>query len=392
MKLSIKSIEAIKPSDRREEYPDHLVKGLRLIVQPTGIKSFQLRYKYFGKSKRITLGRLDRGFSLALARERAREELIKLEGGFDPLHEKRQKIDAVVSRTNNSTIGAAMARYEAERLNNLRSGNNAKSFLKSFKTDFANLELSNFSKDMFRSMLDDIVLDGHAVKANRVHSHIKTFMNWAEEKGLIEYNHLSSVKKPTKEAPRERFFSDLEIRIFWDATQLELEPWGYLYRLMLLSGQRETEVAHMRLSEFVEGNHWHLASSRTKNKTRHDVFLPKQAMHIVERAGRIASDYVFTTTGVGPVRSFNKPTNRLRAKMNELAGYELEHWQPHDLRRTMETNLAKLKTSQSLIDRIVNHKTGAITKMNRTYNQWEYREEKTMALQKWADYVEGLVS
>jgi hypothetical protein len=77
VKLSIKSIEAVKASDKRQEYPDHLIKGLRLIVQPSGIKSFQLRYKYAGKSKRLTLGRWDRGLSLAAARDKAREELMK---------------------------------------------------------------------------------------------------------------------------------------------------------------------------------------------------------------------------------------------------------------------------------------------------------------------------
>ena len=55
MKLNAKSIEAIKPTDRRVEYADHLVKGLRLIVQPTGIKTYQLRYRYNGQGKRSAM-------------------------------------------------------------------------------------------------------------------------------------------------------------------------------------------------------------------------------------------------------------------------------------------------------------------------------------------------
>ena len=76
MKLSIKLIESVKPSETRQEFGDHLIKGLRLIVQTSGVKSFQLRYKYVGKSKRLTLGRWDRGLSLAAARDMAREELL----------------------------------------------------------------------------------------------------------------------------------------------------------------------------------------------------------------------------------------------------------------------------------------------------------------------------
>ena len=260
MKLSIKTIEALKPSEKRQEYPDHLVKGLRLIVQPSGIKSFQLRYKFAGKSKRLTLGRLDRGLGLAAAREKAREELLKLESGNDPLQEKRQEVYANIERTTRSTIGAAMQRYEAEKLDKLRSGNNAKSFLREFKAEFSHLELANFSKDMFREMLRNIVQQGHSVKANRVYTHVRTFMNWAEAEDLIEYNHLSKVKKPVAEVSRDRFLSEDEIRCFWRATADDLEPWGYLYRLLLLTGQRLNECARITEDELVAMDHWHLPS------------------------------------------------------------------------------------------------------------------------------------
>ena len=392
MKLSIKTIEALKPSEKRQEYPDHLVKGLRLIVQPSGIKSFQLRYKFAGKSKRLTLGRLDRGLGLAAAREKAREELLKLESGNDPLQEKRQKVYANIERTTRSTIGAAMQRYEAEKLDKLRSGYNAKSFLREFKAEFSHLELANFSKDMFREMLRNIVQQGHSVKANRVYTHVRTFMNWAEAEDLIEYNHLSKVKKPVAEVSRDRFLSEDEIRCFWRATADDLEPWGYLYRFLLLTGQRLNECARITEDELVAMDHWHLPSDRVKNKKQHDVFLSKQAQAIIFRSNRIENDkgLVFTTNGQSFLQSFDKPTKRLRARMNELAGRELKHFSPHDLRRTCETGLAMLGTPQPIIDRITNHISGR--GMARVYNMHDYRAEKTAALQKWADHIEGLLN
>ena len=391
MKLSSKTIEALKPSEKRQEYPDHLVKGLRLIVQPSGIKSFQLRYKFAGKSKRLTLGRLDRGLGLAAAREKARKALLKLENGNDPLQEKRQKVYANIERTTRSTIGAAMQRYEAEKLDKLRSGNNAKSFLREFKAEFSHLELANFSKDMFREMLRNIVQQGHSVKANRIYTHVRTFMNWAEAEDLIEYNHLSKVKKPIAEVSRDRFLSEDEIRWFWRATADDLEPWGYLYRLLLLTGQRLNECARMTDDELVSTEHWHLSADRVKNKRQHDVFLSKQATAIVFRSNRIENDkgLVFTTNGQSFLQSFDKPTKRLRARMNELAGRELKHFSPHDLRRTCETGLAMLGTPQPIIDRITNHISGR--GMARVYNMHDYRAEKTAALQKWADHIEGLL-
>ena len=85
--------------------------------------------------------------TLATARDKAREALL------DPLHEKRQKLEAAIERTKKATIGAAMARYEVEHLDKLRSGKNAKIFLQEFKAEYADLELTNFTKDMFREML-----------------------------------------------------------------------------------------------------------------------------------------------------------------------------------------------------------------------------------------------
>jgi len=50
--LTAHSVEKIKPADARAEIVDALVPGLRLVVQPTGVKSWALRYS-FGRRHRI---------------------------------------------------------------------------------------------------------------------------------------------------------------------------------------------------------------------------------------------------------------------------------------------------------------------------------------------------
>ena len=390
-KLSVKLIESIKPTEKRQRVPDTTVQGLSLVVQPTGKKLFQYRYRFDKKDKSVTLGTVP-AMSLKEARDKAVDFRRMLDVNTDPLHSQRQQKATEIDRTTNSTIGAAMQRYEAEKLDKLRSGDNAKSFLREFKAEFSHLELANFSKDMFREMLRDIVKQGHSVKANRVYTHVRTFMNWVEAEDLIEYNHLSKVKKPVEEVSRDRFLSDTEINLFWQATAADLEPWGHLYRLLLLTGQRLNECARMTEEEMMSPDHWHLSSDRVKNKKQHDVFLPKQAQAIVFRYDRIANNkgLIFTTNGSSFLRSFDKPTKRLRARMNELAGRELKHFTPHDLRRTCETGLAMLGTPQPIIDRITNHVTGR--GMARVYNMHDYRAERIEAMNKWAQYVKGLIS
>ena len=137
-------------------------------------------------------------------------------------------------------------------------------------------------------------------------------------------------------------------------------------------------------------DHWHLSAERVKKKRQHDVFIPKKAQEIVYRDDRIANEQglIFTTNGVS-FRSFDKPNKRLRATMNALAGMNLPHFTQHDLRRTCETGLAMLGTSQSIIDRVTNHVSGL--GMAHVYNMYDYSPEKEAALQKWADHVEALV-
>lgn len=330
-KLSVKLIENIKPTGKRQRVPDNTVQGLALVVQPTGKKLFQYRYRFDKKDKSVTLGTVP-AMSLKEARDKAVDFRRMLDANVDPLHDQRQQKAATIERTTQSTIGVAMQRYEVEKLDRLRSGDNAKSFLREFKTKYAHLELANFSKDMFREMLRNIINQGHSVKANRVYTHVRTFMNWAEAEDLIEYNHLSKVKKPVTEVSRDRFLSESEIQWFWKATAADLEPWGYLYRLLLLTGQRLNECARMTEDELVSPDHWHLSSERVKNKKQHDIFLPRQAQDIVFRSDRVVSDrgLIFTTNETSFLQSFDKPTKRLRARMNDLAGRELKHFTPHD--------------------------------------------------------------
>src|SRR5262245_44181368 len=80
MRLTAKSIENIKPGAKRREIPDAGCRGLYLIVQPSGRKSWAVRYR-FGKPKKLTLDGIG---SLAEARKAATAALHELEHGRDP--------------------------------------------------------------------------------------------------------------------------------------------------------------------------------------------------------------------------------------------------------------------------------------------------------------------
>jgi Arm DNA-binding domain len=54
--LTAKRIEGAPSGSIRKEIPDGLLVGLYLVVQPSGAKSFAVRYRYAGQPRKLTLG------------------------------------------------------------------------------------------------------------------------------------------------------------------------------------------------------------------------------------------------------------------------------------------------------------------------------------------------
>src|SRR6516225_5949937 len=82
------AIKKIGIPDKRREVPDGRVTGLYLVVQPSGAKSWAVRYRFAGIPKKLTLGSLS-AVPLAEARRRAVEALGEIAGGTDPAVAKR---------------------------------------------------------------------------------------------------------------------------------------------------------------------------------------------------------------------------------------------------------------------------------------------------------------
>src|SRR5262245_2715834 len=81
--LTTKSVENAKPfAQGRREIPDGGCRGLYLVIQPlTGRKSWAVRYRFGGKTRKLTL---DNIHSLADARKAATAAQHELEQGRDP--------------------------------------------------------------------------------------------------------------------------------------------------------------------------------------------------------------------------------------------------------------------------------------------------------------------
>jgi len=67
---------------------------------------------------------------------------------------------------------------------------------------------------------------------------------------------------------------------------------------------------------------------------------------------------------------------------------EMEHWSPHDLRRTVITGLSRLKCRSEVAEAILGHARKGI---EGTYDLYGYEDDCRIWLQKWADYMDELL-
>lgn len=374
--------------DRRVEKPDPGIPGLYVVLQPTGAKSFALRYRFDGRSRKLTLGRYPR-ITLAEARKLALEALEAIAHGHDPAAARKAEpgTDASKDRDRVTEIVEAYLRHKSR---SLRSADTVRRY---FEVEvlpvLGRRRIQDIKKREVAEMLDAIVERGSPITANRVFANLRAMFNWAREKGVIETSPLLGMKAPAKERSRDRILSSEEIAILWRATDDLGEPFGPLYRLLLLSGQRLREVAEMRWSE-VEGDLWTLPGARTKNGEPHSVPLSPLALATLEGLHRIEGEagYVFTTTGLAPVSGFTKAKRRLDRSITRIAN-EGGLSQPapfviHDLRRTATSGMAELGVPPHVCEAVLNHSSGQVSGVAAIYNRYAYGPEKRNALERWA--------
>lgn len=236
MKLTAATVEKLQPTDRRQEIPDSLCTGLYLVVQPTGKKGWQVRYRHSGTHRRMTLGPYP-VLSLAEARQRARQALAGAAEGRDPAAELRAA-KAPRQPDARDMVSALVGQYDKRHLSSLRSGADVRKSLDLYVIPkWGEREIQSITRRDVMDLLDGLMDEGKATTANRVKAYLSGFFNWCAAREVIEVPPTLNVKAPAKENARDRVLTDDEIRWLWAACEAQGFPWGDLARLLLLTGQ-----------------------------------------------------------------------------------------------------------------------------------------------------------
>ena len=402
--LTTKAVDAAKPdTDKRREVADAALPGLYLVIQPSGAKSWALRYRFGGKPVKLTLGRWP-VMGLAEARAAASEALDKIDHGKNPSAEKKAtkaaKLEAQLS--DRDKIKTLIGQFDKRHLSSLKSGRVVRRELdRHVVTEWGERDIHEITKRDVIDLLDGIADSGRVVTANRVRAYLNKFLNWAVERDILPMNPATGVKPVAKEASRDRVLSDDEIRWLWQACEAEGFPWGPFGKVLLLTGQRLGEVAQITDQE-IRGDLWHLSAERTKNGRAHDVPLSEPARDVLAGVDRIKDKdglvrFVFTTTGASPVSGFFKARAHLHSAMAKVAAeergeaVEIPRWTFHDLRRTAATGMARLGIPVRVTEAVLNHVSGTGGGIVGVYQRHDYADEKRQALEAWGRFAMALI-
>jgi integrase len=385
------------PATGRIVYWDRLLPGFGLRVTANGAKSWIASYRLAdGRKVMETIAPLARLPRVDDARQAARTSMEKAAGGNNPVAEKRTE----ATHTAANTVGAAATRYLDHCDRNLKP-KTAREWRRIFEHDvlprWVERPLAEITKGDVLELVNDKgarrerkrkgLTEGAAVQANRTLTRLRTFFGWAAANDLVAADPTAGVRKPAKETARDRVLTDDEIIAFWNGTEKLGLPFGAVFRLMLLTAQREGEVAGMRWSEIdLDGRTWTIPGSRAKNGKPHVVALCGLAIEALELVPHIVGqDLLFSGNGLTPVSGFSSAKARLDAAMG------VNDWVLHDLRRTATTGLARLGIAPHVADRVLGHTAGVIRGVMATYNRFEYLDERRAALETWGRQIKQLI-
>jgi integrase len=450
MSLTVAAIERLKPQAKRRTVRDS--HGLFLVIQPSGHKSWMLRFRVPGVTapKKLFLGPLDlsgkeiegepqigQPLTLTAARQLAATELRKRAAGQDPhaQHKARQqqaKI-AAIERASNAFGPAAesfvveykspkkkrrprrwaeVARCIGYTIEQGDGGNETATLIKGGLADrWASKPLIEIAEDDLFVVVREAQRHGIPGLTTRVKGKsdargrkmcdaLATLFRWLKSERLIKFNPMRDIEwRPGAGGQRKRKLSDNEVRWVWrsldEAAEAGEVPHAYaaLVKFVLTTGVRRDE-ARLMLDSEVKGNDWVVPASRMKGDIDHLVPLSPLARRILGDVPRVGRGLVFSLDGEHPLGAMSKWKRTLDARMLKVAHREegeeakIEAWQLHDFRRVVRTFLSGVTTAD-IAERVLAHKIGGV---RAHYDLHEYRDQKATALQAWAREVERIVS
>lgn len=395
--LSETKLQALRRNPRTETRKRVADKdGLYVRVTASGTITFCYDYWIGGRTGRrgtVTLGKYPI-VSLAQAREKLIEAKRLVSEGKDPAREKRAASEKVkdaktfdewwhsyikFSTLADSTIKMRHAVYERD-----------------VKPTFGSWKLAEITADDVRRMCDRILNRGAPAVAVHAREIINLVFRWAKLKGEKVNNPAEDVP-PCSIAhfrPKERYLTPQEIHYVLDVFKYVGADSSVKIaaKLLMLTFVRKSELTDATWNEIdFEKKLWTIPAARMKKRTPHIVPLSDQAIDLLIALKTMAGSSEFVLPGRYDVSKpmANSTLNRFfqaTAEESTKRGKPVDHYGPHDLRRTASTILHERGYASDWIEKQLAHEQRGVRAV---YNKAQYLEQRREMMQDWADVIDS---
>ncbi|AJR07558.1 site-specific integrase [Photobacterium gaetbulicola] len=412
--LTDREIRNLKAGERLTDHGDHI--GLRIEKGSKGLTSFFYRYRHpkNGKIKQLKLGVYPE-----MSLSEARVELLLLKSkrasGIDPqsyLNEQKVLNESIDGQEKPIfTINQMVELYLQEKIEDRRdasgrivSGSRIKKGQKETRRTLerdviekiGRLDAEKLGRAEITELVLGIVDRGAPVQAGNVLRELYLAYEYSIGRGRFDEdftnpafkakNALKSSGIKLASQRGKRAFTDDELRKFllWLPESSLSHTVKNIFLFTLWTGCRTGELCEAEW-EHVDFDKGTLFLPSTKTGTSRYVQLPKQALAWLMSNKILGGKYLFPSQKTNQALNqdhLSSSTWHLRQRDEML---DIEHWTPHDLRRTVRTGLARLKVREEVAEAVIGHTKQGIAG---TYNLHRYEDECREALQLWADHMD----
>jgi integrase len=371
--LNQKMLDRTKPKANTFLVWDSKQHGLAVQVRPNGHKAWKVIYSHRGRPRWYTLGNAT-AINVADARKLAGRIMFNVAEGKDPAAEKK-------AQRAKGTFQELADRYVAVAKKRNKSWMQPDKLVRRFLLPkWGKLHATAITRADVRAMKASI--ESPSVM-NQTLAAASAVFAWGIREEILTHNPCLLVEREEMKA-RDRVLADSEVADFWKAFDKAGLIAGSLLKLILLTGQRPGEVAHMHRDHIVDG-WWELPGAPvpalnwlgTKNGQSHRIWLPKPALALLEDLPE--QGLLFA----GPLGAAINPARAMAKACSKLT-----HTTPHDLRRTHGTTITGLGFGRDAMNRIQNHADGGIASV---YDRHQYATENQKIMETVAARIMALV-
>lgn len=349
-KRSVDALECPAGKDRGVLWDDGL-SGFGVISFPSGKKVYVVQYRQAGRSRRSTIGEHGR-LTPDEARRLAKVELGAVEGGSDPIEERRRE-RAV--RTFQEVAEDFIARHAKAKRKDSTAGEYARLLRLHVYPVIGSTRIVDVTRRDVAKMHGD--MSSAPAIANKALAVVSSIWGWATRRDEVEAtsNPAKGIERYPEER-RERFLTPAEFGRLGDALRDEaLDPHAVAaLRLLVLTGARLREILHLRWSEIdFERGMAFLPDSKTGQKP---LYLSAAALAVLDRLPRVQGNpHVIAGRNGGARADLKRPW----AAVSRAAG--LSSVRLHDLRHSFASVGAGASMGLPVIGKLLGHSQPATT-------------------------------